>query len=99
MNKNKDPNWITENGNENQGENGKKGKGGGGEGGGGGGGGDNKNSNNQQPPKDNKPKGPAIPVSTATCIHMIPRLQVLGKQQRFLQDEMLCWLCISLLAV
>ena len=97
MNKNKDPNWITENGNENQGEKqGKKAKGGGGEGGGGGSGGEGKS--NQQP-KDNKPKAPAVPVSIATRICSISRLQglVRGRHLRFLQHEVWCWLCICLL--
>jgi len=56
MNKNKDPKWMTENDEGNQGEKqggGKKGKGGGDGGGGGGGGG------------DNKPKGSSVPVSSA----------------------------------
>ena len=61
MNKNKDPDWITENEDGNQG--GKGGGGGGGGGGkkkGGGGGGDDDGENKQ---KDNKPKAPALPVS------------------------------------
>lgn len=70
MNKNMDPQWMTANGGGNQqgggggggGGGGKKGKGGGG--GGGDGGDDNK-------PKDNKPKGPAVPVSAPTRIPLL----------------------------